>query len=227
MPALPAARGVARARGAGEAGGASATRTTGAGRWRASATPRRACTCSGWRPRPTAATAPGGCSPATAPATGCSPRCTGPGSPTSPPRLHRDDGLQLTGRVRRGRRPLRAAGQQAAPGRARQLPALRRPRAGAAARPRDRLPRRVRLGRRAAAHRAAHPRRGRASATRAEHQLGRRPRAAGLLPPEPAEHVHRPAHRGDDRRGAGAGGASSGVGRRMRAAWARPSTASS
>jgi hypothetical protein len=38
---------------------------------------------SGWRPPPTAPTGPAGCSPATAPATGSSPRCTAPASPAS------------------------------------------------------------------------------------------------------------------------------------------------
>ena len=37
----------------------------------------------GLAPPPTAPTAPAGCSPATAAATGCSARCTAPGSPTS------------------------------------------------------------------------------------------------------------------------------------------------
>ena len=39
----------------------------------------------------------------------------------------------------------------------------------------------------------------------AEHAVEGGPRAARLLPPQPAEHVHRQAHRGDDRRGVRAG----------------------
>ena len=46
------------------------------------------------RPR-TAATAPGGSSPATGPGTGCSPRCTGSGSPSQPTSVHAGDGQQL------------------------------------------------------------------------------------------------------------------------------------
>ena len=61
----------------------SATRRTGAGRSPASAIRRRASSCSGWRRPPTAPTAPGACSPATAAGTGCSGRCTAPGWPTS------------------------------------------------------------------------------------------------------------------------------------------------
>ncbi len=64
----------------------SPTRRTGGGRCPASGIRTRPCSCSGWRRRRTAATAPGGCSPAIAPATGCSARCTGSGWPTSPNR---------------------------------------------------------------------------------------------------------------------------------------------
>ena len=96
--------------------------------------PRRArVLCSASRPPPTAPTAPAGCSPATARATACSPRCTGPASPTSRRRCSRDDGLRAARRVDHGRRALRAAGQQAAARRARQLPAVAAARARAAA----------------------------------------------------------------------------------------------
>ena len=58
-------------------------RATGGVACPASATRRRGSWCSVWlRPR-TAPTAPVGCSPATARATGCSARCTAPGWPTS------------------------------------------------------------------------------------------------------------------------------------------------
>ena len=55
------------------------------GRARSSASP----------PPPTAPTAPAGSSPATAPGTGCSPRCTGSGWPPRPPASHAADGLEL------------------------------------------------------------------------------------------------------------------------------------
>ena len=62
-------------------------------------------------------------------------------------RSSRDDGLALTRLLHHRGRALRAAGQQAAAGRARQLRRVAGARAGAArARARDRLPRRVRLG---------------------------------------------------------------------------------
>src|SRR5215207_3157401 len=96
---------------------------------------------------------------------------------------------------------LRPAGQQAAALRARQLRPLAAGRAAAArARPRDRLPRRVRVGVRAAPTRArpapapALRPRGRGAA--------RRPHAARLLSPQPAEHLHRGVDAGDARRGA-------------------------
>ena len=66
-------------------------------------------------------------------------------------------------RVHRRRRPLRPAGQQAAAGRARQLPALRGGGARAAAARRDRVPRRLRAGTPPAGCSACG--RGRASAT--------------------------------------------------------------
>ena len=88
------------------------------------------------------------------------------------------------------------------------LPYAARELGAAAGGARRRLPRRVRLGRRAAAaRRCAAPRcraRGRASATRAEVAAARRAAPARLLSPEPAEHVHGPAHAGDARRGVAA-----------------------
>ena len=64
----------------------SATRSTGDARLPASAIRRPASTCSAWRRPPMEPIAQAGCSPATAPATGCSPRCTAPATPTSRPR---------------------------------------------------------------------------------------------------------------------------------------------
>ena len=83
---------------------------------------------SGW-PRPrTAATAPAASSPATAPATCSSPRCTGPAWPTSRTSVSVDDGLRAARHAHRRRGALRAAGQQAHPGRARHLRAVAAPR---------------------------------------------------------------------------------------------------
>ena len=76
--------------------------------------PRARSSSSASRPRPTAATAPGGCSPAIARATGSSPRSTAPGVANQPTSDSRDDGLRSR-RLRHGGRPLRAAGQQADP----------------------------------------------------------------------------------------------------------------
>ena len=158
LPPLPAAGRVARAGGAREARGVRGRGLLGPAGARASATRRAACTCSASPRRRTAATAPGGCSPATAPATGCSARCTAPASPTSRRRVSRDDGLRLRGRLGRRRRALRPAGQQA-DARASATPAC--PTRAEELEPdrpaRDRLPGRLRLGRRLPAARAAAP----------------------------------------------------------------------
>ena len=123
----------------------------------------------------------------------------------------RGDGLRLRRRLRHRRRPLRAAGQQADHRGARQLPPLPGARAGAARPlPGHRRPRRLRLGRLPARRPRA---RGRGAAAQAPLRPRRRGRprpleAARLLPPQPAEHLHRQADRADDRRrlraGAGA-----------------------
>ena len=63
-------------------------RPTGAAPCPASATRRRASWWSDWRRPPTEPTGPGGCSPATARATGSSPRCTAPDSRRSPRARH-------------------------------------------------------------------------------------------------------------------------------------------
>ena len=75
--------------------------------------PARACSSSASRRPPTAATAPAGYSPATAPATSSSPRSTAPGFANQPTRRRADDGLELRGALHRRRGPLRAAGEQA------------------------------------------------------------------------------------------------------------------
>ena len=72
-------------------------RTTGAVPWPRSATPTPACWWWVWRPQPTEATGRGGCSPATAAATGSSARCTGPGFANQPESVRISDGLELTG----------------------------------------------------------------------------------------------------------------------------------
>ena len=86
---------------------ATGARSTGRGRCPASATRERGSCSSGWRPRPTAPTGPGGCSPATARATGSTRRCTGRVSRTRPRSEHRDDGLRLARRLHHRRQPLR------------------------------------------------------------------------------------------------------------------------
>ena len=76
----------------------SPARTTGVVRSPASATRPRGSWCSGWRPPPTARTAPAASSPATAPATSCSRRLhrAGPRQPADS-RSTPSDGLRLTG----------------------------------------------------------------------------------------------------------------------------------
>src|SRR5687767_4412480 len=171
-------------------------RSTGGGRSPASGIPELTSTCSGSPPRRTAATGRGASSPATARATGCLRRCTARGSPTSPRRF---TPTTASSSAARSSPQLCAACEPAAPIRARQLSAVRGHGARAdAVRARDRLPRRLRVGRRAAA--------GPAPAAAAElRPHGRvraagRPRPARLVPPLAAEHVHGPADGGDDGR---------------------------
>ena len=88
--------------------------------------------CSVWhRPR-TVPTGPDACSPATAAATGCTPRCTARAWRTSQRRCARDDGLTLTRNRGHGGGALRAAGEPADADRTRRLRPLARRRAGAA-----------------------------------------------------------------------------------------------
>ncbi|CAA9505909.1 MAG: Uracil-DNA glycosylase, family 5, partial [uncultured Solirubrobacteraceae bacterium] len=112
-------------------------------------------------------------------------------------------------RVDHGRGALRAAGEQADAGRARHVPGVGPAGARAArARARAAVPRRLRVGRRAAAPR----RHDEAQAeVRPPRRAPQRPvRPARLLPPQPAEHVHRPPHPADARRGAEPGEGASG-----------------
>ena len=130
-----------------------------------------ACWCSASRPRPTAATAPDGCSPAIAPATGCSRALWRAGfanQPTSRRAPTTVCALHDCYVDRRG--ALRAAGQPPLAGRARHcMPYLDRELALLRRAAGDRLPRRLRLGRALArSGRAAaceRPGRGRASGT--------------------------------------------------------------
>ena len=96
MPALPAAGRLARAGRAREGRAGSATRRTGAGRCRASATRTRGSCCSGSRRRPTAATGRGASSPATRRATSCGRRSIAAGLADRPASRRADDGLTLT-----------------------------------------------------------------------------------------------------------------------------------
>ena len=89
---------------------------------------------SGSRRRRTAATAPGGCSRATSPASSCGGRSTRRASRPADVSRRADDGLTLHGPADRRGRPVRAAGQQADARGAATVPAVPRPRAPAAAR---------------------------------------------------------------------------------------------
>ena len=80
----------------GRRSGASATRPTGAGRCPGSAIRTRGSCCSGSRRRPTAATGPGGSSPATPRATSCGRRSMRAGLADRPASRRADDGLTLT-----------------------------------------------------------------------------------------------------------------------------------
>ena len=215
VPCLPAAGGVARDGWGGRSGAPFATRTTGRGRCRGSATRGRGCWCSGWRPPRTGRTAPGACSPATARATGSSRRCTGRGSPASRPRRTADDGLELrdafvTAAVKCAppdNRPTPGSATAASPSCCASW--RRSPRA------RGRLSGRVRLGPGAA--RAAGgglrpcPSRCPASGTPREARVGERLSARRLVPSQPAEHLHRPADGGDARRRVRASEAGAGI----------------
>ena len=199
---------------------ASPIRRTGDGRCRASATRRRAYDPrAGARPR-TAATAPAGCSPAIAPATSCSRRSIGRGFANQPTSVSDDDGLRLTGAfiaaVNRcappANKPTPQERDTCLPYLEREIEALGELRVIVALGV-------VRVGRCAAGARRARPHRAAEAAVRSRRRGGRGSVHAGrLLPPEPAEHVHRQAHAADARRrvqpisGPGDGSGRSGAG---------------
>ena len=179
--------------------------TTGAGRSRASVTRGAGARRSGSRRPRTAATAPGGCSRATA---------RGDWLFAALHRAGLAEPADLGPRRRRSGAPRRRTSPRRSAARRRRT--SRRPRSATPACPtwsascelldrgaRDRRARRVRVRRRAAGDRRpardAVPSRARGSAT-----ASRSPPAAltgpRLLPPEPAEHLHRQAHRADARR---------------------------
>ena len=116
-------------------------------------------------------------------------RSTAPASPTSRPRCIATTACALTApssppRCAARRRPTsrcRPSATTACPTRREELELIRP--SG------DRLPRRVRLGRRAAAFSRLRPRP--RFGHGAEHRVDDGPRARRLLPPEPAEHLHR------------------------------------
>ncbi len=126
------------------------------------------------------------------------------GFANQPDSERRGDGLRAARRLRHRDRPLRAAGQQADPGGARQLPPLPASASWSCSSAAGSI---VALGSfgwdgvlRAA--RALGERGAAAAAALRPRRRGRaRPLAAArLLPPEPAEHLHRQADRADDRR---------------------------
>ena len=175
----------------------SATRRTGAGRCPGSATRMRGSCCSGWRRRPTAATGPAGSSPAMRRATSCGRGASRAGLADRPVSRRADDGLTLTdayiaAAVRcapPANKPTTEERDTCAPFLVREIALLD---GGAGARG----ARRVRLGRGAAGARGAGPRRPAATAVRARRRGARRAvHAPRLVPPEPAEHVHRPPDR--------------------------------
>ncbi len=94
---------------------------TGRGRCPGFGDPHARSCWSGWRPRRTGATAPGGCSPATGAATGSSARSTRPASPTRP-RPRRGRWARAARRLHHRHRSLRAAREQADAGRDGPLP---------------------------------------------------------------------------------------------------------
>ena len=186
---------------------------TGVGRSRGGA-PRRPPSWSSGSPRPrTAPTAPDGSSPATGRATGCSPRCTASGWPPSrpactPPTVSTSSTPGWWPRSAAPRRRTSPPPPSATPARPGSRPSspccsttsgwssrwarsAGTPPSGRSARIGWRVP-------------SPKPRFGHGAEAVLDRRRPRDP-PARLLPPQPAEHLHRQAHRADARRRAGPG----------------------
>ena len=195
MPRVPPARRVARAGRRARSGPRSATRSTGDARCPASATrAARVLVVGIGTRRRTAATAPAGCSPATVPATGSSRRSIAPGFANQPTSVAADDGLELhDAYVAAAVRCAPPANKPTPEERDRCLPFLERELAllaGVRVSSCSVASRTTPLARLLAAAGYAVP--GATPEVRARRRGRDRPvRRARLLPPEPAEHVHR------------------------------------
>ena len=204
-PARDSSRGVRRWRR--RSGRRFATRSTGVGPCPGSATRTPGSWSSGSPPPPTARTGPGGCSPATGRGTGSSRRCTAPASRTSRRRCRVTTGSSCTDAyITAAVRCAPPANKPTPEERDRCRPFLERELALLARVGVDRDARRVRVrgaaGRRsrdAGVDAAPTPRPRFGHGLEVADAGGHDPR---LLPPEPAEHVHRQADRADARRGA-------------------------
>ena len=198
LPGLPAAGGLARAGGDARSGPPSPARTTGAGRCPASATRPHGCSWSGWRRRPTAATAPGRVFTGDRSGDWLFRAMYRAGLANQPTSISRDDGLRLTGAyVAAAVRCAPPANKPTPDERDRCRPFLERELALLAE-----LRVVVCLGAFAYEVVAAVARRAAAAPLRPRRR-GRRPVRADdavLVPPQPAEHLHGPAHRADARR---------------------------
>ena len=220
LPALPPAGRVAGGGGGRPAEAATGASATGAGRCPASATAGPRSSWSGWLRRRTAPTGPGRVFTGDRSGDWLYAALHRAGLANQPTSEHRDDGLRLQGAyvtaVNRcpppANRPTPAERDNCLPYLQRELALLRRARVlvalgsygwdGCAAGA-------DRAGGRAAAAAAALRPRGRGGDRGARRAGAARASSGRLLPPQPAEHVHRQAHRADDRRrlrpGAGAG----------------------
>ena len=162
--------------------------------------PQPACVSSAWRRPPTAPTAPGGCSPATGRATSSTRRCTGPASPTSRRASTATTACGSTGAWITA--PVRCAppANKPTPAERDTLPAVPRARAGPARRPAGASWCSARSATRSSAGLLGvrpRPPFGHGVEVRAR---GRPHGSSCSLPRQPAEHLHRQAHRAHARR---------------------------